>query len=233
MMSSFHLQIFVLFSLLLIIPLHALDIELTSIIPAGERECFHQQLEAGKTVEVEYEVLAGGDNDINYWFYSPSNRLLQSDLKKRDGHQTLKLDETGEYRFCFDNGISRFHQKQVYFSLRLMNDQGQYERDRVTQPWMNTIDRDDLGDLQNKVQEIKDRFQRIWDNMESAQRYQKAFTNYEAHDRVIAENNFERVNLWSIVHLILMISVSVIQVVTIRSLFETKSTYGKLLRGKK
>lgn len=69
--------------------------------------------------------------------------------------------------------------------------------------------------------------------MEAAQRYQKAFSNFEAHDRVIAENNFERVNLWSIIHMILMISVSVIQVVTIRSLFETKSAYGKLLRGKK
>ena len=69
--------------------------------------------------------------------------------------------------------------------------------------------------------------------MEAAQRYQKAFSNFELHDRVIAENNFERVNFWSIVHMILMISVSVIQVVTIRSLFETKSVYGKFLRGKK
>lgn len=69
--------------------------------------------------------------------------------------------------------------------------------------------------------------------MEAAQRYQKVFSNYEVHDRVIAENNFERVNFWSVVHLILMMSVSVIQVVTIRSLFETKSAYGKFLRGKK
>lgn len=79
----------------------------------------------------------------------------------------------------------------------------------------------------------KDTFQRIWDNMEAAQRHQRAFNNFEMHDRVIAENNFERVNFWSIVHMVLLISVSVLQVVTIRSLFETKSAYGKLLRGKK
>ncbi|CAF1540485.1 unnamed protein product, partial [Rotaria sordida] len=78
-----------------------------------------------------------------------------------------------------------------------------------------------------------DTFQRIWDNMESAQRYQRVFNNYEVHDRVIAENNFERVNFWSMVHLFLMIAVSIIQVVTIRSLFESKSAYGKFLRGKK
>ena len=69
--------------------------------------------------------------------------------------------------------------------------------------------------------------------MEGAQRYQKAFNNFELFDRVIAENNFERVNLWSIIHIVLMITVTVIQVVTIRSLFETKSSYGKFLRGKK
>jgi protein ERP2 len=69
--------------------------------------------------------------------------------------------------------------------------------------------------------------------MEAAQRYQKAFNNFEVYDRIIAENNFERVNFWSIVQLIVMITVFVIQVVTIRSLFETKSAYGKFLRGKK
>jgi len=155
MFYKLHLNIFLLFLTILIIPLHSFDIELTILIPANQRECFHEVLKTGKTVEIEYEVLAGGDVDINYWFYSPTNRILQSDLKKRDGHQTLKLEETGEYRFCFDNTISRFNQKQVYFSLRLINEQGHNENDRVTESWMNNIDRDDLGDLQSKLQEFK------------------------------------------------------------------------------
>ncbi|CAF1131324.1 unnamed protein product [Rotaria sordida] len=219
--------------LILIIPIYTIDIELTILISANQRECFHEILPAGKTIEIEYEVLAGGDIDINYWFYSPTNRVLQSDFKKRDGHQTLKLEETGEYRFCFDNSLSRFHQKQVYFSLRIVDEHGNSEVDHVTEPWMKDVDRDDLGDLQSKIEHFKDTFQRIWDNMESAQRYQRVFNNYEVHDRVIAENNFERVNFWSMVHLFLMIAVSIIQVVTIRSLFESKSAYGKFLRGKK
>ena len=68
--------------------------------------------------------------------------------------------------------------------------------------------------------------------MEEAQRYQNVFKNYEVSDRIIAESNFERVNFWSIVHLSLMVIMAVIQVVTIRSLFQTKSAFGKLLRGK-
>ena len=234
---------------LLIDPCRSLDSELTVLIPASQRECFHQELELGKTIEVEYEVLSGGDFDVNYWFYSPSSRVLQSEFKKRDGHHTLKLEETGEYRFCFDNSLSRFHQKQVYFSLRLLN-----EHDTSTEPWMKTIDRDDLGDLQSKVQTFKvslflfafasprlvplslspqDTFQRIWDNMEAAQRYQNVFKNYEVQDRSVAEENFERVNFWSLIQLVVMTLVALIQVITIRSLFETKSPIGKILRGKK
>jgi protein ERP2 len=155
MFSRFNFNIVILFLITLISSLHAFDIELTVLIPANQRECFHQVLETGKTVEIEYEVLAGGDIDINYWFYSPSNRVLQSDFKKRDGHQTLKLEETGEYRFCFDNSLSRFNQKQVYFSVRLINEQGHNEYDRVTESWMKDVDRDDLGDLQSKIQEFK------------------------------------------------------------------------------
>jgi protein ERP2 len=155
MFYKLNLNIVLLFFTILIIPFHTFDIELTVLIPANQRECFYHVLETGKTVEIEYEVLAGGDIDINYWLYAPSKRVLQSDFNKREGHQTLKLEETGEYRFCFDNSVSRFNQKQVYFSLRLINEQGHNENDRVTESWMNDMDRDDLGDLQNKIQEIK------------------------------------------------------------------------------
>ncbi|CAF1250208.1 unnamed protein product [Adineta ricciae] len=126
-----------------------------AIYPANQRECFHQVLDAGRTIEIEYEVVVGGDYDINFWFYSPTNRVLQSDFKKRDGHQTLKLEETGEYRFCFDNSFSRFSHKQVYFSLRPVNEQGQSVVEHVTESWMKTMEVDQLGELQAKVQDIR------------------------------------------------------------------------------
>ena len=161
MLHHFNFGALLLCSILLITPFHAIDVELTILVPANQRECFYQPLEAGKTAEIEYEVIAGGDVDINYWFYSPTNRVLQSDFKKRDGHQTLKLEETGEYQFCFDNSISVFTQKQVYFSLRIVNEQGHNENDRVTEAWMTNVERDDLGELQNKIEEFKVRKERF------------------------------------------------------------------------
>ncbi|CAF0997151.1 unnamed protein product [Rotaria sordida] len=232
MFYKLNFNLFFFLFITLVIPLYGLDIELTIIIPANQRECFHQILEQNKKIEIEYEVLAGGDIDINYWFYSPTNRILQTEFKKHDGHQRLKLEETGEYRFCFDNSFSRFSQKQVYFSLRSFNEQGIVEKDDVTESWINSMDKDELGDLQDKIQDIKDLFQRIWDSMEAAQRYQNIFKNFEVHDRILGENNFHRINFWSTINLTLMIIVTIIQVITIRSLFEVNSAYGKFLRGK-
>ena len=155
MFYKLNLHLILIFLTILPVPLHAIDIELTVLIPAYQHECFHQVLESGKTIEVEFEVVVGGDIDINYWFYSPTNRVLQSDFKKRDGHQILKLEETGDYRFCFDNSFSRFSHKQVYFSLRLLDEQGFNKGDLVTEAWMNDIERDDLGDLQSRIQDFK------------------------------------------------------------------------------
>ncbi|CAF0907045.1 unnamed protein product [Adineta steineri] len=235
MFCKVNLNLILFFLTLLIIPSYSsssFDIELTVLVPAHQRECFHQILEAGKTIEVVYEVVTGGELDINYWFYSPTNRVLQSDFKKRDGHQTTKLEETGEYRFCLDNSFSRFSQKQVYFSLRPVNERGHSQMGEATEFLVTPTDQEELGDMQNKVQDIRETFERIYDNLETAQRYQSVFKNYEVHDRITIENNFDRINFWSVINLSLMITVTVIQVITIRSLFETKSAYGRFLRGK-
>lgn len=140
----------------LITPLFGIDTELTVIVPANKRECFYEVFQQDLTLEIEYEVLIGGDSDINYWFYSPTNRVLQSDAKKHDGHRIIKLEETGEYRFCFDNSFSRFTQKQVYFSLRSLDEHG--KPDNKKGGLIEKIDPDQLGELQNKFEEIKVRY---------------------------------------------------------------------------
>ncbi|CAF0877863.1 unnamed protein product [Didymodactylos carnosus] len=205
-----------------------LDIDYTILIGASQHECYHQTLEKGNTLEFMYDVFAGGDYDISFWLYSPVNRLMQSDFKQRDGQHSLVLVETGDYRFCFDNSFSSFSQKQVYFSIRLVNTT---EEDDET--WMADVPKDDLGDLQTRTEEFKAVFMRLWANMEQIQRYQQSFRNFEGHDRVMGEHNFERVNFWSMVHLAVLISVGLIQVIMIRSLFEDRSRVGKILRGNK
>lgn len=45
---------------------------------------------------------------------------------------------------------------------------------------------------------------------------------FEARDRNIQESNFDTVNFWSIINLVVMMLVSAVQVYLVRSLFEDK-----------
>ena len=45
---------------------------------------------------------------------------------------------------------------------------------------------------------------------------------FEARDRNLQESNFDRVNFWSVINLIVMMLVSAVQVYLVRSLFEDK-----------
>lgn len=45
---------------------------------------------------------------------------------------------------------------------------------------------------------------------------------FEARDRNLQESNFDRVNFWSVVNLIVMMLVSTVQVYLVRSLFDDK-----------
>lgn len=45
---------------------------------------------------------------------------------------------------------------------------------------------------------------------------------FEARDRNLQESNFDRVNFWSVVNLVVMMVVSAVQVYLVRSLFEDK-----------
>ena len=58
--------------------------------------------------------------------------------------------------------------------------------------------------------------------------YQDQIRNFEARDRNTAENNYERVNFWSAVHIVILMLTGIVQVIMVRSLFDEKSTLRRL-----
>ena len=73
---------------------------------------------------------------------------------------------------------------------------------------------------------------RVKENLDKSQQTQNVLRIYEARDRSIQESNFERVNFISGINLCVLISVGLIQVYFIRSLFEDKSHIHKLLKSR-
>lgn len=213
--------------------INCLQAELAIVVEPGQRECFHQYLITGLSMETDYQVISGGEMDISYWITTPSNRILFTEVKKQGGQFQFKSEETGEYRFCFDNSFSRFAKKQVFFYLSSNDDFVDPHFPASAVDTLNVPAKDELGELTNKIQSFQDLFNRVNTNLERAQHVQKIFQVYELADRSHLEDLFERVNFWSVVNILVMFLVGAIQVYMIRSLFEDKSKVGRVLRGEK
>lgn len=69
-------------------------------------------------------------------------------------------------------------------------------------------------------------------NLDKSRNLQTVLKMYEARDRNIVESNFDRVNFLSCVQLFIMVSVGLVQVFLIRSLFEDKSRVSGLMKSK-
>lgn len=73
---------------------------------------------------------------------------------------------------------------------------------------------------------------RMGQNLDKSRNLQTVLKMYEARDRNIVEQNFDRVNFFSGLHSAVMIIVGLIQVYLIRSLFDDKSKVSGLMKAK-
>lgn len=69
--------------------------------------------------------------------------------------------------------------------------------------------------LQDTINNVKSR-------LGKSVQIQTVLRAFEARDRNIQESNFDMVNLWSVINVIVMMLVSAVQVYLVRSLFEDK-----------
>ena len=62
-----------------------MEADYTVVVPAGARQCYFQPMTKGTAFEIEYQVLEGGDLDINFSLTSPGGQFLFSDMKSEEG----------------------------------------------------------------------------------------------------------------------------------------------------
>ena len=53
---------------------------------------------SGTAFEIEYQVLEGGDMDIDFQMTSPSGHLLFNELRSEEGLQEITNAEEGDYK---------------------------------------------------------------------------------------------------------------------------------------
>ncbi|XP_058495380.1 transmembrane emp24 domain-containing protein 5 [Solea solea] len=193
----------------------SMDSDFTFTLPAGRKECFYQTMKEDASLEIEYQVLDGAGLDVDFFIFSPSGKVLFSDYRKSDGVHTVETEE-GDYMFCFDNTFSSLSEKIIFFELILDN----VEVDEDHDDWKEYVHGTDMVDM--KLEDIMDTINSVKARLSKSVQIQTVLRAFEARDRNIQESNFDRVNLWSVINLILMMLVSAVQVYVVRSLFEDK-----------
>ncbi|XP_068213799.1 transmembrane emp24 domain-containing protein 1-like [Palaemon carinicauda] len=222
-MASQNLATLVLFSLCFCISLcRDIDREMTIEVKAGTEECFYEFVKGGETLEIEYQVIDGGQGeiDINFYIASPYGTILIQDLRKPEGTHRTTMSEEGDYKICWDNTFSHFNSKTVFFGVIIESD------DEDDDLWDDggidsSVTAEEIYEM--KIEDIKDAMNRIRGHLTKSRIMQDQLRAYEARDRNIAENNYTKVNSWSMINISVMIITGIIQVVLLRSLFDEKS----------
>ncbi|KAH9510395.1 Transmembrane emp24 domain-containing protein 5 [Bulinus truncatus] len=197
---------------------YSTEIDLTIDIIAGRQECFFQTVPANTNVEVDYQVIDGGDLDIDLLISGPDNRVYHLDQRKTENTVKFLSSQEGDYRVCFDNSFSRFSNKLVFFEIFVEDgkddDDEEEEKDKLTFEGENVQEQLDMT-----IEEFMGILDRSKKNLERSIQVQTLIKIHEAKDRNTQEANFFRVNFFSLFQLALMISVGLVQVIVIRSLF--------------
>ncbi|XP_063041765.1 transmembrane emp24 domain-containing protein 1b [Engraulis encrasicolus] len=195
-----------------------LDSEFTFLLPAGRTECFFQTASKNGSMEVEYQIIAGAGMDVDFTILSPHGYQLISEFRRSDGVHTVEPTEEGDYQICFDNSFSRFSEKMVFFEVIMevpaANEEGGDDE------WAGLGEPETL--LEYKLEDIRESIESVHRRLERSRQMQTALRAHEARDRYLLEDNLWRVSFWSCVSLLVLLSVALTQVYTVRRLFEDK-----------
>uniref|UniRef100_A0A8C6PXG4 Transmembrane p24 trafficking protein 1a n=1 Tax=Nothobranchius furzeri TaxID=105023 RepID=A0A8C6PXG4_NOTFU len=181
--------------------------EFTFILPAASTECFYQTTSRNSSMEIEYQVIAGSGLHVGFALISPTGHRVISEFRNSDGIHTVDAAEDGDYRLCFDNSFSKLSEKMVFFEV-IINSRSHSER--VAQPGLSVV----------LLFIFQTRMDTVYWHLEKSHQVQTVLRAFEARDRYLLEDNLWSVSFWSCINLMVMLTVAVTQIYTLRRLFD-------------
>ncbi|UJR30894.1 hypothetical protein I4U23_018404 [Adineta vaga] len=181
--------------------------ELTFELPDNAKECFHEKLKVGSKYMLEFQVVTGGNYDVDMEFKSPSGKIIYKEAKKQYDQIEKTADEEGVYVFCFSNEFSTISHKVIYIDWKVDGD-SEHE-----------IKGENPQVAQGALTMIESKVNNIHENLEKTIDYQTHHRLREATGRARAEDLQERVQIWSLGQFILIIIVAIGTVLLLRSFF--------------
>jgi len=181
-------------------------VELTFELPDNAKECFYQEIQKNQTATLEFQVVTGGQYDVDVSLESPKKEILYRQIKTQfDSHQ-FTATMTGVYVACFSNEFSTFSHKLVYMDFQVGDERP-----------LPGID-----DHATVLTQLESSAKEIHQNLNNINDYQTHHRLREAQGRKFAEDLNERAMLWSLFETVAMVLIAILQIFVLRSFFNEK-----------
>ena len=184
--------------------------ELTFELPDSAKECFHEEIKKNTSVTVEFQVVTGGQYDVDVYVEDPKKNIIYKQIKMQFDSHSFTAEHTGIYAVCFSNEFSTFSHKLVYFDLQVGDEQplpGVGEHVTV------------MTQMEASAQDIHKALNTIID-------FQTHHRLRETQGRKRAEDLNERVLWWSILESLAVLLIGFGQVFILKNFFTEKKPFG-------
>lgn len=94
-----------------------LGVELTFELYDNAKDCFYEVIERNVSTTLEYQVVSGGQYDVDVAIEGPSGEILYDKPKSQFDSHTFVPQVSGVYAFCFSNEFSTFSHKVIFMDL--------------------------------------------------------------------------------------------------------------------
>ena len=191
---------------------------------------------------VRFQVIKGHHDQgfktgmmVNFEIFDKNNELIKSFVDETTGRFTFNARGDGDHKLCL---YSYLGDKTVFVEVTVSDPTSkeeeedvyayEYEEDEdfltVEMKEMQKRDQESVkSQFDTTVKDIKKSLQEIRQNLHKASLTQGFLMSTLTKDMFIMTSNFNRVNLWSAVYIMVLILTGLTQVFVIRKLFEDKS----------
>ncbi|PAA51903.1 hypothetical protein BOX15_Mlig017720g2 [Macrostomum lignano] len=177
--------------------------ELTFELPDKRKDCFYETLELNSKAHLEFQVISGGNYDVDVQLFGPSDESVYTGQKKQYDSYHFTVEKAGVYKACFSNEFSTFTHKLVYIDFSSGKEK----------PLVAGDDKPSVhSQLETSAMAIHESLKVVTD-------YQTHFRLNEASGRMFAEDLNDRVSLWSVLESVVIVIIGVSEVLVLRSFF--------------
>ncbi|KAI9261066.1 COPII-coated vesicle protein [Sporodiniella umbellata] len=176
---------------------------MNTYVGPGMVDCYFQELEVGEKLIVSFQVGEGGNDDIDFWIQDSTGSRVVEKKNTAGDVQVIQANTAGRFQYCFSNERHTDSIQKLAFNV---HENAQKIHDSV---------KESTDPLQKEIMELAESVF----NIKAQQEYIVA---RESEHRDTAESTNSRVKWWSIVQLVLLVSVCFWQVYYLQRFFEVK-----------